>query len=88
METPLQTLIKQLEDSISQELDVLEDSTKYEKGDVKQAKSIVSITQNTIKLAEQLLEAEKQTIISAYEYNADGIGFLHGVDYYEQTFNK
>lgn len=88
MKTPLQTLIKQLEDSISQELAVLEEPTKYEKGDVKQARLIVDNIQNAINIAEQLLETEKQFIISTYECNANGIGYIHGKDYYEQTFNK
>ena len=87
MKTPIQLLIEQLKNNLSQEYTVIENPTEYEKTDVKQAKLIANITQNTIQMAEQLLEVEKQIIISAYEYNSGGTGFLYGKDYYEQTFN-
>lgn len=86
--TAISLAMQDIEESILDELEVINSPALYHPNDVKQANLIVSVTNNiTKKLKAKYLELEKNQLIEAYD-SANTDLDIEGEQYYTNKFNK
>lgn len=90
MKTAMQELIEKIEQSYSNELEVLENADKYHEGDVRQARLLAYYGAKIVDIAEKCLEKEKEQIIDAFNEPLwiTGKPNIKAEDYYNQTYNQ
>lgn len=84
--TPMMELIEEINYSIYNEKEVIDNASEYHPLDVKQATLIYNTSMNIVKKIENKLEKERQMIIDAYNYATLFHTEIDAEQYYNETF--